>query len=241
MFDVAKVKNNIVNWIREFFEKNGRGCNAIIGISGGKDSSVVAALCVEALGKDRVFGVLMPCGWQHDIEYSKDLIEFLGIDCCVSNIFDVVTNINELMPADKRVSEQTVINLPARVRMVVLYAIAQSQNGRVANTSNLSEDWIGYVTRYGDSVGDFSPLAKLTSTEVMGLGVELGLPTHLIEKVPADGLRNETDEDIFGFSYEILDRYIRTGEIEDMNIKVKIDELHEQNKFKLEPMPYFEL
>lgn len=237
MFDAIKVKNDCVLWIREFFEKNGKDCNAIVGISGGKDSSIVAALCVEALGKERVIGVLMPNGEQSDIDMAKLLVEHLGIRNYTVNIHDAVEGIKNNIPFE--LLAQSVINLPPRVRMSVLYAISQSNNGRVANTCNLSEDWVGYSTRYGDSVGDFSPCSNITVTEMKQIGAVLGLPEVLINKVPSDGLTGKTDEDNLGFTYAELDRYIRTGEIDNPVSKERIDRLHAINKFKLELMPAF--
>lgn len=240
-FDAKKVKNECVQWIRDWFDENGKDCKAVIGISGGKDSSIVAALCVEALGKDRVFGVLMPNGVQNDIDVAKDLCDFLDIRRCVVNIDKAFLSIKrEVKTAlDDHWSAQTSTNLPARLRMCVLYAVSQTVNGRVANTCNLSEDWVGYSTRYGDSVGDFSPLSNLTVTEVKAIGYTCGLPKRFIEKVPIDGLCGKTDEDNLGFSYTILDRYIRTGEIDDLGIKEKIDTMHKRNLFKLQLMPSF--
>lgn len=239
-FDAKKVKNECVEWIRDWFDKNGNECNAIVGISGGVDSSVVAALCVEALGKDRVKGLLMPCGEQEDITYSYFLCGQLGIHFDVMNIFDATNSIYNQFSKNVSISQQTKTNLPARLRMSTLYAYAQSMNGRVANTCNLSEDWVGYSTRYGDSVGDFSPLASLTKTEVKLIGKELGLDESLIEKIPIDGLCGKTDEDNLGFTYDVLDRYIRTSEIADEDTKKKIDTMHEKNLFKLQLMPSFE-
>lgn len=240
-FDAKEVKTQCVEWIRNWFEKNGNGCNAIIGISGGKDSSVVAALCVEALGKNRVFGVLMPDGCQSDIHESKQLVDFLDIMNFTINIHDAVVGVISNLPFNGYdISEQTVINLPARIRMATLYAISQSMNGRVANTCNLSEDWVGYSTRYGDAAGDFSPLSNLTVTEIKAIGYELGLPSNLIDKTPSDGLSGKSDEDNLGFTYDVLDRYIRTGEIVDEDTKRKIDAMHEKNLFKLQLMPSFE-
>lgn len=238
-FNAKQVKDDVVKWIQEFFEKNGKGCNAVIGISGGKDSSVVAALLVEALGKDRVIGVLMPNGEQSDIEYAQLLVNHLGIRNYTVNIADAVNGVLKNLPADMEVSSQTIINLPPRIRMSTLYAISQSNNGRVVNTCNLSEDWVGYSTRYGDAAGDFSPLAHITVTEVKAIGYELGLPKELIEKKPSDGLSGKTDEDNLGFTYATLDKYIRTGVCEDPEIKAKIDDKYEKNKFKLEIMPSF--
>ena len=238
MFDAVRVKNDCVNWIREFFEKNGKGCNAVLGISGGKDSSVAAALCVEALGKDRVIGVLMPNGEQYDIDMSYKLVNHLGIKHYVINIHDAVEGLKNAIPME--LTEQSRINMPPRIRMTTLYAVSQCCNGRVVNTCNLSEDWVGYSTRYGDSVGDFSPLSRLTVAEVLQIGKILGLHDELVYKVPSDGLCGSTDEDRLGFTYAELDKYIRTGEIENQKSKERIDYLHRINQFKLELMPCFE-
>ena len=188
MFNANKVKDECVKWIREFFEKNGPGCNAVVGISGGKDSSIAAALCVEALGKDRVIGVLMPQGEQHDIDMAYLLVNHLGIKHYEINIKDAVEGILNNMPGNMTVSSQSIQNLPPRIRMSTLYAVSQSNNGRVANTCNLSEDWVGYSTRYGDSAGDFSPMSNLPVTEVKEIGYVLGLPKELVDKTPIDGL-----------------------------------------------------
>ncbi len=239
-FDALDVKNQCVEWIRTFFEENGPDCNAIVGISGGKDSAVVAALCVEALGEDRVIGVLMPNGEQKDIGDAKLLVKHLDIKHFIINVEDSVNGIlNQMKKSNIEITEQTIINLPPRIRMSTLYAISQSHNGRVANNCNLSEDWVGYSTRYGDSVGDFSPLSNLTVTEVKKIGRALNLPATLIDKVPNDGLSNQSDEEKLGFSYEVLDGYIREGVIEDISIKNRIDQLHKTNKFKLKLMPSF--
>ena len=199
MFDALKVKNECVEWIRDFFEKNGKGCNAVIGISGGKDSSVTAALCVEALGRDRVIGVLMPQGEQHDIDMAYLLVNHLGIRHYEINIKDAVDGVLRNMPKDMEITPQTKQNLPARIRMATVYAVSQSNNGRVANTCNLSEDWVGYATRYGDGAGDFSPLSHLTVTEIKEIGNILGLPKELVNKTPIDGLCGKTDEENPGF------------------------------------------
>ena len=239
MFDANKVKDQCVQWIRKFFEENGPGCNAVVGISGGKDSSVAAALCVEALGKDRVIGVLMPKGEQHDIDMAHLLVNHLGIRHYVINIQDAVEGILKNMPEDLPLTAQTLQNIPPRVRMTTLYAVSQSNNGRVCNTCNLSEDWVGYSTRYGDSVGDFSPMSFLTVTEVKEVGRLLGLPDVLVDKVPIDGLCGKTDEDNLGFTYAELDVYIRTGFIADPDKKANIDRRHKMNLFKLQLMPCF--
>ena len=239
-FQAEEVKNKCVAWIQEFFEENGPGCNAIVGISGGKDSSVVAALCVEALGRERVIGVLMPCGVQADIDMAKKLVKHLGIKSYEVNIEAAVQGLLSGMTGITP-TEQTKTNLPPRIRMATLYAVSQSMNGRVANTCNLSEDWMGYSTRYGDAAGDFSPLSKLTVTEVKAIGRVLGLPAELVDKVPIDGLCGKTDEENLGFTYSTLDRYIREGVCEDDALREKIDTMHKRNLFKLELMPCFEM
>lgn len=237
MFDAEKIKNECVEWIRSFFETSGPGCNAVIGISGGKDSSIVAALCVEALGRDRVIGVLMPCGEQSDLDKAKLLVDTLGIKHYIINIKDAVDGVIKNIPFE--LQDQSRINLPPRIRMATLYAVSQSNNGRVANTCNLSEDWVGYSTRYGDSVGDFSPCSMLTVNEVKQIGRHLGLPAVLVDKVPSDGLCGKTDEDNLGFTYAVLDKYIREGVIDDPAAKERIDTLHKRNLFKLQLMPVF--
>ena len=239
MFDAIKVKNDCVNWIKDFFEHNGKGCNAVIGISGGKDSSIAAALCVEALGKDRVIGVLMPNGEQPDIDKAYELVNHLGIKHYEINIKEAVDGIINNFPTELTATAQTTQNIPPRIRMSTLYAVSQSVNGRVCNTCNLSEDWVGYSTRYGDSVGDFSPMSNLTVTEVKEIGHLLGLPYDLVEKTPIDGLCEKTDEENLGFAYAELDVYIRTGKIDDLNKKELIDMRHRANLFKLELMPSF--
>lgn len=239
-FDAKKVLNELTVWIRDWFEENGRDCNAIVGISGGKDSSVAAALCVRALGVDRVIGVLVPNGEQSDIAMSRLLVEHLGIRHFVVNIQDGYQGLlGEVRRQLGDVSRDTEINLAPRLRMATLYAVAQSNNGRVANTCNLSEDWVGYSTRYGDSAGDFSPLSMLCVREVKALGRELGLPECLVEKVPIDGLCGQTDEEKLGFTYATLDAYIRDGVEPDAATKARIDRLYKLNRFKVRFMDVF--
>ena len=239
MFDALLIKNECVQWIRDFFANNGPDCNAVVGVSGGKDSSVAAALCVEALGKERVIGVLMPRGVQHDIDAAYALVNHLGIKHYEINIKDAFDAITSNMPKELTLTSQSIQNLPPRLRMTTLYAVSQSCNGRVVNTCNLSEDWVGYSTRYGDSVGDFSPLSHLTVTEIKQIGHLLGLPYELVEKTPIDGLCGKTDEENLGFTYAELDVYIRTGYIADEDKKALIDRRHKANLFKLELMPSF--
>lgn len=241
-FDAAKTKDEIVEWIRNYFRKNGPDCNAVIGISGGKDSSIVAALCCEALGNGRVIGVLMPQGVQEDIDVARELVKHLGIKSFEINIAETV---NTLLAKGRIAglcdSKQARVNLPARIRMATLFMVSQSMNGRVSNNSNYSERYTGYGSVFGDTVGQFSPLGDLTVTEVKAVGAELGLPDKFINKVPQDGLSGKTDEDNLGFTYEFLDKYIRTGDFGgDTATAAKIDRMHEANLFKDLPMPTYD-
>ena len=242
---LKKITIDLIEWIKESMISTG-GEKAIIGISGGKDSSVVAALCVRALGKKNVIGVLMPDGIQRDISDSQDICKVLGIESIEVNIEEMTKPfLNALKLIDKNIcpniSEQTILNLPPRVRMTLLYGISQSiDNSRVINTSNISEDWVGYATVYGDTAGAFSPLGTLTSDEIVQIGQYLQIPTKFIVKKPSDGLTGQTDEDIFGFSYEVLNKYIREGICEDENIKAKIDNMHKYSRHKFLPIPMFD-
>lgn len=241
---LEKIVGELINWTKGSMENSG-GKKAVIGISGGKDSSVAAALCVRALGKENLIGVLMPHGVQDDIYYAKDLCEFLDIKCTTVNIKDIASSIMKSLEDIEidivpQVSTQSKLNLPPRIRMTLLYAISQSiEDSRVINTSNISEDWIGYATIYGDTAGAFSPLGMFTSDEVIQIGEYLGLPDKFILKTPSDGLTGKTDEEIFGFSYEVLNKYIRKGEIEDIGLKEKIDRMNKYSRFKFMTIPMF--
>lgn len=242
-FNVEKTTEALINWVKTYFENNASPeTKAVIGISGGKDSSIAAAVCVKALGKDRVFGVLMPQGEQADINCSHLLVETLGIDHAVINIGDTVSTFMNELKKHIEPTKQAIINTPARIRMTTLYAVAACLGGRVVNTCNLSEDWIGYSTKFGDAAGDFSPLSDLTVTEVLQVGDYLGLPKELVHKVPIDGLCGKTDEENLGFTYAELDRYIRglTDLSDKPELKEKIDRMHRNNLHKLQLMPKFE-
>ena len=241
MFDARIVTSQIVEWTAAFFRDNALPeAKAVIGISGGKDSSVTAALCALALGKERVLGVLMPQGVQEDIGVSFDLCKTLGIPYVVVNIGEPVSALyGGLFAAGLQLNDCASFNTPARIRMAALYAVSGIVGGRVANTSNLSEDWVGYATKFGDSAGDFSPLSKLTVTEIKAVGRELGLASKFIDKTPIDGLSGKTDEENLGFTYAALDKYIREGVCENVNVKEKIDALHMVNLHKITPMPTF--
>lgn len=234
-FDVEKVTKDCILWIKDWFEKNGPGCNAAIGISGGKDSTIVAKLCVEALGADRVIGVMMPNGIQKDISDSQRVCEFLGIKNYTINIEDAVNStLNQMKECGIEISEQTRTNLPARIRMSTLYAVSQSNNGRVLNTCNYSENYVSWETKFGDGAGDLSPLGYLTVREVLAIGDYLGLPSDLVHKTPIDGLNTNadgsyvTDEQGLGFSYDELDDYLLDDVKPSQEKLERIEKLHER-------------
>ncbi len=246
-----ETKDRVVQWIREYFEKNLPSANAVIGISGGKDSSVAAALCVEALGKDRVIGVTMPNGVQPDIDDSYRLIQFLGIPHINVNIQAAADAFCETFAKNedfRRVTGkegllgEAAINYAPRIRMTTLYAIAQSlpNGGLVVNTCNASEDYVGYSTKFGDAAGDFSPMAAFAVEEVLQIGEALGLPEGIVHKQPSDGLSGMSDEDKLGFTYAQLDHYMATGICDDAEVKAKIDRLHVRNLHKLQLMPSYQ-
>ncbi len=243
-FDAKKTADDLTAWVRDYFKNTASPeTKAVIGISGGKDSSVAAAVCVKALGKERVIGIMMPQGVQLDIDYSRRVCDFLGITAYTINIGSTVASFMDELKKHIEPTNQAIVNTPARIRMTTLYAAAASLGGRVVNTCNLSEDWVGYSTKYGDAAGDLSPLSDLTVTEVLAVGDELGLPYDIVHKVPTDGLCGKTDEENLGFTYAMLDRYIR-GEDDlssEPEIKEKIDRLHAANLHKLMLMPKFTL
>ena len=241
-------RENCVNWIKEYFKDNHDG-KAIIGISGGKDSTIAAALCVEALGADRVVGVMMPNEYQNDISDSYEVVARLKLQYHVVNIgsacrelYRFLADAVYLSNGKRAIEENTMIttNTPARLRMTVLYAVAALYpNSRVVNTCNRSEDYVGYSTKYGDAAGDFSPLGNLTVREVLEIGDELGLPRHLVHKAPSDGMCGKTDEDNLGFTYEQLDDHILGTGAVDEEIVEKIERLHRATRHKYNPMPTF--
>ena len=230
----------ICEWIRERVGS----ATVVIGVSGGKDSSVTAALCVKALGADKVFGVLMPQGEQADIDKSYMLVKHLGIKHCVVNIGPACDALKEKVLSATGLEENMGYksNTPARIRMATLYGIgALLGNSRVVNTCNLSEDYVGYSTKFGDAAGDFSPLSRFTAGEVVALGDLLGLPYELSHKVPTDGMCGMTDEDRFGFSYATLDAYLRGEATPAPEIVEKIEKMHRASLHKLLPMPVYPL
>lgn len=227
-FDAKSTHKKLISWIREWFDKNGKDSPAVIGISGGADSTICAALLSEALGKDRVIGIMMPNKYQDDILDAIKVCDLYCGDRKTINIGTTYTALTEVLNNTLVDTSNPIYttNTPARLRMVVLYGIAATINGRVCNTCNYSEDFTGWSSKFGDSAGDFSPIAKLTKTEVRALGDYMKVPKELVYKTPSDGMCGLSDEDKFGFTYDVLDNYIRTGEISSEEVKQRIDKLH---------------
>ena len=241
--------DNLVKWIRTQVPEGGK---AVLGISGGKDSTIAAALCVRALGAENVVGVLMPNTVQPDINDSVRVCDILGIEWHVIDIGNAYYNIVHEISCDylsqrpqiasPHENDMIKTNLPARLRMATLYAVAALYpNSRVVNTCNLSEDYVGYSTKYGDAAGDFSPLGSMTVREVLAIGDALGLPYDLVHKAPSDGMCGKTDEDNLGFTYEQLDNYIDGdyGKVPD-EVCEKIERLHVATRHKYKPIPTYE-
>lgn len=237
-FDAKKVKDEVLQCIKNWFDINGKDCKAVLGVSGGKDSSIVASLLVEALGKERVVGVLMPNGLQKDIGDAYDLCDLLDIERYVVPINGAVDSIIDNIEYSIPTTEQAKINLPARLRLNVLYAVSQSINGRVIATGNFSEYMIGWFSRWDCSVGDFAPINCLTATEVIAVG-RLILPNRFVDKVPNDGMCGYSDEQSFGFTYAVLDKYLRENICEDKDIKEKIDGMIKKSEFKRLTVPSY--
>lgn len=262
----ANIETHMKTWAAQTNAKN-----FVVGISGGKDSTVVAMLLCAIFGKERVYGVMMPQGEQSDIQDSIDVCDILGIRHTTVNIGESVSAITDEIYKNRAKSgiyptKDMDINLPARIRMSTLHAIGQCVDGRVINTSNLSEDMVGYATQFGDNAGSYAPLQGLTVTEVKALGIYLidvvdidenrwyrpqniidcssdrYTLRHLINKTPVDGLQAQTDEERLGFTYAALDKFIRFNEGSD-EFKSLIKKKYQQNKFKLEivqmPQPDF--
>lgn len=247
-FNVEKVTADLIQWCKDWFTKNGPYANAIIGMSGGKDSTVAAAILCKAIGSERVIGVLLPSNGQ-GLNDADLICDYLNMQFLTIPIGSICNEFENRLNGNLILSEQTIQNIPPRVRMTALYGVAQTLNGRVVNTCNLSEDFIGYATKFGDAAGDFSLFANLTVTEILAIGDYLGLPEEWVHKTPDDGLPcSSPDEEKFGFTYAELDKYLReqivpTGHVHDDEndwLKItKIDHMHKCNLHKLNPMPAF--
>lgn len=243
-FNVDKVTRDLIQWTRDWFDKNGKDSVAVLGISGGKDSTIAAKIMVEALGENRVIGVMLPRGEQHDQNIAREVCEYLNIqhyDWNIKEIFDVFVN-TYTTSIKGPVTEQSMTNLAPRIRMTALRFVAQCKNGRLINTSNLSEDWVGYATIDGDSAGDMSLFSMLTVQEVKAIGHYLGIPEKFVEKIPEDGLVGKSDEDNLGVSYSNIDAYIRSSSEISVEARDIIERKFKANEFKLKAtsgMPKF--
>lgn len=244
-FDVKRETENVINWIKEwFYHSSGGAKGIIIGISGGKDSTVVAALCARAIGKENVFGVLMPNGQQKDIDDSIAVCKHIGINYRIVNIEKIYNSLIEQIRYDGTenifaLDEHTNTNIPPRIRMTVLYAMGQKMGYRVAGTGNYSESFIGYFTKWGDGACDFNPIEMFTTDEVVAIGDELGLPYELVHKIPSDGLCGKSDEENIGFSYDFLNQYIKSGHTDSAEVDKQILNAHIYSEHKRESIPFY--
>lgn len=235
-----KMIDDLIKWIRDYV-KGAKADGVVIGMSGGKDSTIVGKLCTEALGKENVYGLILPNGEMSDIDDAIEACKVIGMKYSIINIADAYNSILDGVKENlenKTLSSVTTINTAPRIRMTMLYAYAGSKNYLVVNTSNLSETMVGYSTKWGDNVGDFAPIANFTKGEVCEIGMMLNLPKHLVVKIPSDGLSGKSDEEKLGFSYAELDEYIRTGK-KGKNFDV-IDKKHKIADHKIKPIPKFE-
>ena len=248
-FKVINVEEEIqhmVDEIKKYFVKNGNAnTKAVIGISGGKDSTIAAALLVRALGKDRVVGVMMPNRTQEDIQDAIDVCDILDIQRYTINIADAYAGLEAafIYDAKLKMNDQIKTNTPARLRMTALYMVAAAVGGRVINTGNKSELYIGYTTKYGDLAGDFAIFKDYCVREILEIGDNLDeLPAHLVHKAPGDGMSGKTDEDNTGISYDVLDAYLLDDAIPEYDVLRKIEERYERNIHKRDiHIPYIRI
>lgn len=235
VFDAELEIQYMITEIKKYFVQNGgETTKAIIGISGGKDSTIAAALLVRALGAENVFGVLMPCGEQADIADSYKVVEYLHIPHVEVNIGQAMEQLTEAIPGGLfGKNEVYYTNTPARLRMTTLYGIAALVGGRVIHTGNASEAYLGYTTKFGDMAGDFSIFHDFYVREILAIGDALNIPAELVHKAPGDGMSGKTDEDNFGFTYEVLDAYLLDNETPSYEVLRRIEERHKRNAHKM--------
>jgi NAD+ synthase len=236
VFDVVVETAHMINWIKEYFEKQPHAKGAVLGISGGKDSTVVAALLCRAIGNNRVYGLLMPNGQQCDIADSKQVVALLDIKHDIANVHDAYVEMCSHTPSIE-FSTQAKINIVPKLRMATLYAMAATLGYRVAGTGNRSEAYVGYCTKHGDMACDFNVLAEYTTEQIIEIGAYLGLPDNLVTKTPSDGICGLSDESNLGFTYYQLNRYIENGTSGDTKVDNKIKQMHEYNAHKFAPTP----
>ncbi|GCD11699.1 NAD(+) synthase [Clostridium tagluense] len=238
-FNVAMETKKVIEWIQVYFKNNKSAKGAILGISGGKDSTVVSALLVEALGKDRVYGVLLPNGVQKDISDSLKVVKDLDIKYSIVNIADSFNGLVDNIQEFQYLSDQSLINIAPRIRMATLYAIGQTLGYRVCGTGNKSESYVGYTTKFGDSSSDFNPISDFDTEEVIAIGDYLGISHNLVHKIPSDGLCAKSDEENLGFTYHQLNEYMDNGTCGDKKIDMDIFWKHEASLHKFNPIPTF--
>lgn len=233
--------NLIIDWIRDYVKSSGAK-GVVIGNSGGKDSAVVIALCVKALGKENVLTVAMPCSSiPQDLEDAKLVADTFDVQMLTVDLSSVYENlcleienaiINDILT-------EASINIRPRLRMIALYTIAQQNSYLVVGTGNKCEQYIGYTTKWGDNASDFNPIAEFTVSEVLEIGKILGVPSRVINKTPNDGLGLGNDEEKIGVTYKEIEEYITTGKTKNPTSMEKIEKMHRQSAHKREKIPVY--
>lgn len=237
-FNSHEAASKCIQWIKDYAKESGMK-RVVIGMSGGKDSYVAAALCCNAIGRNNVIGVIIPNGHQSDIADAVEACNNLGIRYITINIYDAYTGLLDSMyRAGIDITPESKINIPPRLRMTALYAIAQSEHARVCGTGNQSERLVGYCTKYGDMGCDFNPLANFTSIEVVEIGDALKLIHKLVHKTPADGLSGKSDEEALGITYMDIHNYLRNGDVYPC-VATKIEERAKYSKHKTSEIPTY--
>lgn len=241
-FDVEREVSNIIEFIRKYYRENNLG-GVILGISGGKDSAVVAGLFTLALGAENVLGVTLPCHSRDDDKIDAKLVsDYYGFELInfdLTNVYDTfkneLTNLGEFTDVETKNSD---INLKPRFRMATLYYLAalysslRKKTYLVAGTSNKCELFVGYFTKGGDSVHDIAVIADFTVEEVIKIGEYINVPFKVLYKTPDDGLSNQSDEDKLGVKYSQIASYSEDENSVPQDVAKRIRRLHENSRHK---------
>lgn len=227
-----------IAWIKEYVEKT-KAKGVVIGNSGGKDSAVVLAMATKALGKEKVLAISMPCNSiSGDFEDARLVADTFGVKFLKIDLTSTYRELEKEISLTKKLTEEAKINIKPRLRMMSLYAIAQTLNYLVIGTGNLCERMVGYTTKWGDSACDFNPIGNFTVKEVLAIGELLNVPEEILSKAPNDGLGGLTDEEKMGIKYSQIEEMIEEGNTEE-NAKKEILKRYELSKHKRAEVPIY--